>query len=86
MICIGDRGRALHLDLSKFLRCQLSTRVTDRPKEDRYIFSGVHSQEKFQSYIYDYIDRFVRCTVCGNPETTLVRKQGKLFSREEIHS
>lgn len=58
-------------DLSKFLRCQLSTQVNDRPKEDRYIFSGVHLQDTFQSYLYDYIDRFVLCTICGNPETSL---------------
>ena len=73
MIKKNDNSFELDLDLSKFLRCQLSTQVNDRPKEDRYIFSGVHLQDTFQSYLYDYIDRFVLCTICGNPETSLVR-------------
>ena len=62
------------LDLLKFFRCQLSTQAVTRPNEDRYVFSGVHSAEKLQNYLYDYIDRFVLCQVCGNPETKLVCK------------
>jgi translation initiation factor 5 len=42
-------------------------------KSERYIVNGCHDQAKLQDLLFTFIDKFVLCEACGNPETSLVR-------------
>jgi len=48
-------------------------------KKDKAIINGQHQQNTVQNIIYDYIDHFVLCKNCVNPETGYhlnIRKSG----------
>ena len=39
----------------------------------RYILTGAHDAEKLQTVLDGFIDKFVLCGSCKNPETDLVQ-------------
>jgi translation initiation factor 2 beta subunit (eIF-2beta)/eIF-5 len=41
-------------------------------KENRYTISGVHEYGTLQKALEKFIDKFVLCPICDNPETELV--------------
>eukprot|EP00667_Euglena_gracilis_P014527 EG_transcript_15062 len=50
--------------------------ATSKLKDDKWILTGLHTQENIQSCIFDFIKRFVLCKACRNPET-VIRVDGK---------
>ena len=42
------------------------------PANDRYIVNGAHTAERLQSLLDGFINKFVLCPSCKNPETDLV--------------
>lgn len=52
-------------DVMKWFRNALATRVT------KNTLSGRLSAEVLQTFLQDYINRFVLCESCGNPETKM---------------
>lgn len=43
-------------------------------KDKRYVFTGTYQKETFQSSIYNFIELFVLCKNCKNPETQFEKK------------
>jgi hypothetical protein len=60
------------LDITKFFGYEFSTAVRMDEKENRYMISGVHEYGTLQKALEKFIDRFVLCPICDNPETELV--------------
>lgn len=54
---------------TKYFGCELGAQVT--MNNDTYVVNGSHDVDKLQNYLYTFIRKFVLCTKCNNPETTL---------------
>lgn len=63
---------------TKYFGCELGAQVQMDEKAERFIVNGCHDAGKLQTLLFDFIDKFVLCSECGNPETHLkVKKKGK---------
>ncbi|KAJ3092437.1 hypothetical protein HK102_007256 [Quaeritorhiza haematococci] len=60
---------------TKFFGCELGALVTCDAKNDRYIVNGQHSADRLQQLLQGFINKFVLCPSCKNPETDLVIKK-----------
>jgi translation initiation factor 5 len=64
----------------KFFGFELGAQVTANPSDDRYIINGAHDAAKLQDYLDGFINKFVLCKQCKNPETDLiVQKDGNII-------
>jgi len=64
----------------KFFGFELGAQVTASPRDDRYIINGAHDAAKLQDYLDVFINKFVLCKQCKNPETDLiVQKDGTIL-------
>src|SRR5437763_14863727 len=62
--------------ITKFFGFELGAQakvVGDGPTQ-RHIVNGAHDKEKFQDLLDVFINKFVLCGECRNPETTLIIK------------
>jgi len=69
-----DVARALSRPPSystKYFGCELGAQTTTDDKNDRYIVNGAHSAERLRDLLDGFIDKFVLCGECKNPETDL---------------
>ncbi|KAK9708352.1 eukaryotic translation initiation factor 5 [Basidiobolus ranarum] len=57
---------------TKYFGCELGAQVKCEAKNDRYIINGSHEAEKMQKLLDGFIDKFVLCGACKNPETDLI--------------
>ncbi|KAJ1967588.1 eukaryotic translation initiation factor 5 [Dispira parvispora] len=57
---------------TKFFGCELGAQVKFEAANDRYIVNGAHDAAKLQSLLDVFIDKFVLCPACKNPETDLI--------------
>lgn len=57
---------------TKFFGCELGAQVSCDDKNDRYIVNGAHDATKLRELLDGFIDKFVLCKSCKNPETDLV--------------
>jgi len=55
---------------TKFFGCELGAQTQIDKKNDRYIVNGSHSAEKLQEILQNFVEKFVLCDACDNPETT----------------
>lgn len=63
---------------TKYFGCELGAQTTFDEKNDRYIVNGAHSAERLRELLDGFIDKFVLCGSCKNPETEiLVFSSGK---------
>lgn len=64
----------------KFFGFELGAQVTANPSDDRYIINGAHDAPKLQDSLDGFINKFVLCLKCKNPETDLiVSKDGNII-------
>eukprot|EP00112_Aurelia_sp_Birch-Aquarium-sp1_P012903 Seg272.2 transcript_id=Seg272.2/GoldUCD/mRNA.D3Y31 product="Eukaryotic translation initiation factor 5" protein_id=Seg272.2/GoldUCD/D3Y31 len=56
---------------TKFFGCELGANTQFDKKNDRYIVNGSHDADKLQEILDTFIERFVLCPECENPETEL---------------
>jgi len=64
----------------KFFGFELGAQVTANPSDDRYIINGAHDAAKLQDSLDGFINKFVICKQCKNPETDLiVMKDGRII-------
>lgn len=56
---------------TKFFGCELGAQTQFDEKNERYIVNGLHEAGRLQELLYTFIDKFVLCQECDNPETTL---------------
>lgn len=50
----------------------MGTQVKIDDKKSHYVINGAHEAEKLQSLLDVFIDKFVLCQACKNPETEFV--------------
>jgi translation initiation factor 5 len=55
----------------KYFGIELGAQATSDEKTSRYVITGAHDQDKLQNTLDGFIDKFVLCTSCKNPETEL---------------
>lgn len=55
---------------TKFFGCELGAQTQIDKKNDRYIVNGSHTADKLQDILDSFIEKFVLCDACENPETT----------------
>ncbi|KAI8911479.1 domain found in IF2B/IF5-domain-containing protein [Gorgonomyces haynaldii] len=64
----------------KYFGTELGAQVKIEQEAQRYILTGQHDAEKLQTTLDGFIDKFVLCGSCKNPETDLViSKEGTLL-------
>jgi len=57
---------------TKFFGCELGAQTTFDEKADRYIVNGAHEANRLRELLDSFIDKFVLCGACKNPETDLI--------------
>jgi translation initiation factor 5 len=72
---MSDVARALSRPptyTTKFFGCELGAQTSFDEKNDRYIVNGAHDANRLRELLDVFIDKFVLCKSCKNPETELV--------------
>ncbi|OMH85043.1 putative eukaryotic translation initiation factor 5 [Zancudomyces culisetae] len=64
---------------TKYFGSELGAQVKIEDKNERYIVNGVHEEEKLQTLLDGFIEKFVLCGNCKNPETDLVLKDSGIY-------
>lgn len=62
-------------DPTKFFGCELGAQTTFA--NDRYIVNGLHDAVRLRELLDAFIDKFVLCASCKNPETELLITTGR---------
>lgn len=65
-------------DVIKYFGFELGAQTNTNPADDRWIINGAHEASKLQDYLDGFINRFVLCKMCKNPETDVVVKDGDI--------
>lgn len=60
---------------TKYFGCILGAQVNYDNKNDRYIVNGAHEAYKLQDLLDGFIQKYVLCPSCANPETVLKVKK-----------
>lgn len=63
----------------KFFGFELGAQTNMDPKDDRWIINGAHDAAKLQDHLDGFINKFVLCKKCKNPETDVVVKDGHIL-------
>jgi len=66
---------------TKFFGCELGAQTQIDKKNDRFIVNGSHTGDKLQEILDTFIEKFVLCQECDNPETTFVVQPKKEMIR-----
>lgn len=64
---------------TKFFGCELGAQTVIDEKGDRYIVNGAHGADDLRKLLDSFIDKFVLCGACKNPETDLKIKDGDIL-------
>ena len=57
---------------TKYFGCELGAQTSFDEKGDRYIVNGAHDATRLRELLDGFIDKFVLCGACKNPETDLI--------------
>ncbi|KAG2035867.1 domain found in IF2B/IF5-domain-containing protein [Suillus americanus] len=57
---------------TKFFGCELGAQTSSDDKNERYIVNGAHDASRLRELLDTFIDKFVLCRSCKNPETDLI--------------
>ncbi|KAL6850962.1 eukaryotic translation initiation factor 5 [Amphichorda felina] len=63
----------------KYFGFELGAQTNMDPKDDRWIINGAHDAAKLQDHLDGFINKFVLCKKCKNPETDVVIKDGHII-------
>lgn len=63
----------------KYFGFELGAQTNTNPADDRWIINGAHEASKLQDYLDGFINKFVLCKKCKNPETEVVIKDGNIL-------
>ncbi|KAJ9165475.1 Eukaryotic translation initiation factor 5 [Coniochaeta hoffmannii] len=64
--------------LIKYFGFELGAQTNIDPADDRWIINGAHDASKLQDYLDGFINKFVLCKKCKNPETDVQIKDGHI--------
>ena len=56
-------------EVTKFFGCELGAQTTWNAETERAIVNGAHTTQDLQQNVFKYIELFILCQQCGNPET-----------------
>lgn len=56
---------------TKYFGSELGAQVICDDRSNRYIVSGAHEAARLQELLFSFIDKYVLCPECQNPETNL---------------
>lgn len=76
---LADVARALSRPtehLFKYFGYELC--ASSRVKAGRWMVNGTHSQARVEQILQGFVDRYVLCASCGNPETSLAKVKARL--------
>ncbi|KAI0013636.1 domain found in IF2B/IF5-domain-containing protein [Xylariaceae sp. FL0662B] len=62
----------------KYFGFELGAQTNIDPPDDRWIINGAHDASKLQELLDGFINKFVLCKKCKNPETDVVIKDGHI--------
>ena len=65
--------------LIKWFGFELGAQTNQNPKDDRWIINGAHESSKLQDSLDGFINKFVLCKSCKNPETEFKIKEGRIL-------
>ena len=74
---LDDVARSLDRDsveMCKFFGIELGAQARYGVRDGRAVINGIHDTGAIQELVYKYIDMFVLCPECGNPETSYAIK------------
>ncbi|KAH7037751.1 domain found in IF2B/IF5-domain-containing protein [Microdochium trichocladiopsis] len=63
----------------KYFGFELGAQTNMDPADDRWIINGAHDAPKLQDYLDGFINKFVLCRKCKNPETDVNIKDGTII-------
>lgn len=63
----------------KYFGFELGAQTNIDPKDDRWIINGAHDANKLQDYLDGFINKYVLCKDCKNPETVVQIKDGDIL-------
>lgn len=63
----------------KYFGFELGAQTNIDPKDDRWIINGAHEATKLQDHLDGFINKFVLCKECKNPETVVHIKDGDII-------
>lgn len=63
----------------KYFGFELGAQTNIDPPDDRWIINGAHDAPKLQDYLDGFINKFVLCKKCKNPETDVAIKDGRIL-------
>lgn len=66
----------------KYFGFELGAQTSIDNKNERYLINGLHDPEKLQDSLDGFIERFVLCPQCKNPETVLEIAAGENLQRD----
>lgn len=69
----------LNTDPTKYFGCELGAQTVIDEKNERYIVNGAHESGRLRELLDGFIDRFVLCGACKNPETVLKIRNGDIL-------
>ncbi|KZT08930.1 eukaryotic translation initiation factor 5 [Laetiporus sulphureus 93-53] len=67
---------------TKYFGCELGAQTTFDEKNDRYIVNGAHDAAKLRELLDGFIEKFVLCKACKNPETDLIITKNDVIVRD----
>ncbi|KAG8907761.1 hypothetical protein FRB99_002260 [Tulasnella sp. 403] len=82
---MSDVARALSRPPSystKYFGCELGAQTSMDEKNDRYIVNGAHDANRLRELLDGFIDKFVLCGECKNPETDLFLTRNEEIFRD----
>ncbi|TVY53978.1 Eukaryotic translation initiation factor [Lachnellula suecica] len=62
----------------KYFGFELGAQTNTNPADDRWIINGAHDAARLQEYLTGFINKFVLCKKCKNPETDVHIKDGRI--------
>lgn len=66
----------------KYFGFELGAQTTIDNKNERYLINGVHPMDKLQDSLDGFIEKFVLCPQCKNPETVLEITTNEMLQRD----
>lgn len=63
----------------KYFGFELGAQTNIDPKDDRWIINGAHDAAKLQDHLDGFINKFVLCKKCKNPETDVNIKDDRIL-------
>ncbi|KAF2763559.1 putative eukaryotic translation initiation factor 5 [Pseudovirgaria hyperparasitica] len=63
----------------KYFGFELGAQTNTNPSDDRWIINGAHEASKLQDHLDGFINKFVLCKKCKNPETDMSFPEGRII-------